>query len=104
MIEQKPIKKEIPKQTNDNINNINLNEKYNNFDNGIVLNNPLLNEEDKAEDIFEGENNINNNINDNKMIFLNQKKMMMLKKFLGLEGTMIMTIIKIFLKFLKNQM
>ena len=67
MIEQKPIKKEIPKQTNDNINNINLNEKYNNFDNGIVLNNPLLNEEDKAEDIFEGENNINNNINDNKI-------------------------------------
>ena len=66
MIEQKPIKKELPKQTNDNINNIDLKEKYNNFDNGIVLNNPLLNEQDKDEDIFQGENNINNYFNDNK--------------------------------------
>ena len=63
---EKPIKKEIPNQTNENINNIDLNEKYNNFDNGIVLNNPLLNEQDKAEDIFQEENNINSNFNDNK--------------------------------------
>ena len=66
MIEQKPIKKEIPKIDNDNINNINLNQKYNNFDNGIVLNNPLLNEQNKAEDIFQEENNNNNIFNENK--------------------------------------
>ena len=61
MIEQNSIKKEIPKKNSDNNNNIDLNQKYNNFDNGIVLNNPLLNEQDKVEDIFQEENNIGNN-------------------------------------------
>ena len=54
-------------------NNMSLNKKYNNFNNGIVLNNPLLNEhEKKEEDIFEENNtNINLDNNNNNDIFGN---------------------------------
>ena len=49
-----------------------LNEKFNDFNSGMVLNNPLLNEDEKKDDIFEDKNNTNDIFNDNNNIFNNQ--------------------------------
>ena len=58
------------KKDNNNINHIN--EKFNDFNTGMVLNNPLLNENEKKDDTFEKKNNTNDVYNNDNKIFNNQ--------------------------------